>query len=271
MRILAQTGARDPQRSRAKLPRRLVVGIAGPALTALLFAVAVRNGTPFPPDVRLHRWVLDHRSLGLSDVAVAVTDTGAGVCAYCLAAFAGAVAVVGRRRWWLGAIVGFAALLLGQLFRTSLATIVGRARPPAADWITHPSGFALPSGHTTTSALVAAGLAAALHRRARRPATRAAAVIVPGLWAFAVGISRIYLGVHWPTAVVAGWLLAAVLACVCLPPLALLLDWIGRDRPGPVANARGVCRSARPGTVWCGARTGDEEVKKSRRTATPER
>ncbi|OAA22287.1 undecaprenyl-diphosphatase [Frankia sp. EI5c] len=208
--------------------RRLVVGAAAVLLAALVAAVVVGNGRPFAPDSGWHRWVLDHRSTGLSDVAVAVTHTGVGACAYGLAALAGAGAA-GRRRWWLGAAVGMAALLAGQLLRTSLATVVGRARPPTAAWITHPSGFAFPSGHTTTSALVAAGLAAALYRRARRRSSRVAAVAVPGMWALAVGMSRIYLGVHWPTDVLAGWLLAASLAGVCLPPLAALLRRVGRD------------------------------------------
>lgn len=219
-----------PRWTRAAFLRSLIAGVSGLVLTALVFAVVLRSGTPFALDVRWHRWVLGHRNSALSGVAVAVTDTGVGVCAYGLAAIAGAVAVSRRTRWWLGAAVGLAALLAGQLLRTSFATIIGRSRPPAADWITHPSGFAFPSGHTTTSALVAVGLAAVLHRRARRPVTRAVAVAVPGLWAFAVGVSRIYLGVHWPSDVLAGWLLAAVLAGIFLPPLAALLAWIRQIR-----------------------------------------
>ncbi|WP_018500614.1 phosphatase PAP2 family protein [Parafrankia discariae] len=221
-------GPPAPERARTETVRYAVVGVAGILLTVLLGAVVFRSGTPLGLDAGWHRWVLAHRNPGMSDVVVAVTDTGAGACAYSLAALAGALAAPRWRRWWLGAVTGVAALLLGQLLRTSLAVIVGRARPPVADWITHPSGFAFPSGHTTTSALVAAGLAAVLYRRARRRSTRAAAVAVPGVWAFAVGLSRIYLGVHWPTDVFAGWLLATVLAVACLPSLGALLAWSGQ-------------------------------------------
>ncbi|WP_154675272.1 phosphatase PAP2 family protein [Parafrankia elaeagni] len=213
--------------------RLLVAVLAGGLLTALLCAVALRNAAPFALDLHGHRWALGQRSHALSDIAVAVTNTGVGICAYALAAVSGAVAVARRALWWLGAVVGIAALMTGQLLRTGLATVMGRARPPTVDWITHPSGFAFPSGHTTTSALVALGVAAVLYRRARRPAARAAAVAVPGLWAFAVGVSRIYLGVHWPSDVLAGWLFALLLACVCLPPLAVLLGRVGQDGSGP--------------------------------------
>lgn len=214
----------------ADISRRLGAAVAGLLLTVLLAAVVLRDGMPFALDAGWHRWALAHRTPTLSEVAVMVTDTGTGVCTYALSAVAGAVAVA-RRWWWLGAVTGVAALLLGQSFRTSLATIVGRARPPMADWITYPSGFAFPSGHTTTSALVAAGLIVVFYRRARRPAARVAAIAVPGVWAFAVGLSRTYLGVHWLTDVFAGWLLATILACVCLPLLGTLLARIGQDRP----------------------------------------
>ncbi len=209
--------------TRAGSRRGLVVSLSGLLLLALAIAVIHRGGTPFALDATWHRWAVAHRGPGRSDAAVALTDTGTGPCAYGLAAVGGAVAVGRRRRWWLSGVIGAAALLAGQLLRTSLATAIGRSRPPAADWISHPSGYAFPSGHTTSSALVAAGLGAALYLRARSPAGRVAAIVVPGGWAAAVGISRIYLGVHWPTDVLAGWLLAAVLAGSCLPLLGTLL------------------------------------------------
>ncbi|MCM3882822.1 phosphatase PAP2 family protein [Frankia sp. R82] len=209
--------------------RRIVIAVSGLLLAALLCAVLLRGGAPFALDTACHRWVLDHRGRALTDIAVAATRSGVGICPYGLAAAGGALAP--RRpwpwRWWPGALIGMAALLVGQALRIGLAALVDRARPPAADWITHPSGHAFPSGHTTTSTLVAIGVAVILHRRAGRPATRVAAVVLPGLWAISVGASRVYLGVHWPTDVLAGWLLAVFLAAVCLPPLAAVLDRAG--------------------------------------------
>ncbi|HZN15868.1 MAG TPA: phosphatase PAP2 family protein [Acidimicrobiales bacterium] len=83
---------------------------------------------------------------------------------------------------------------------------VERARPPLASQLVHPSGYAFPSGHAIESIAVwgvACVVISLVLRRRARLAVRlvAAAVIV------AVGVSRIYLGVHWTTDVIAAWIL----------------------------------------------------------------
>ena len=202
---------------------RLGLLAAAALLLAVLTAVVmVRDGRPFALDTALHHWALTHRDPALDRFGIDLAVTGTGAPAYAVAAVAGAVATGTRRWWWRGALAGVTALALAEVLRTSLATAVGRPRPPRADWLEYASGHAFPSGHSTTSALLALGLAAALLTRAQRPSARAAAVVVPTLWALAVGVDRVYLGVHWPTDVLAGWLLAALIGCVLLPPLGVL-------------------------------------------------
>ncbi len=200
------------------MPRRhLLATVAAVLLAALILFSAARDGAPIGPDADLHRWVLDHRTATGIDVATFVTDTGNRVIPHLLAALAGALAV--PRAWWLGAVAGFAALLTGQLLRFFLVHALDRPRPPEDGWFSHVNNPSMPSGHATTAALTAIGLAAALLPYCHRTATRALAVAVPAAWGASVGLTRIYLGVHWPTDVLAGWLFAAALTLLVLPPL----------------------------------------------------
>ncbi|UED85015.1 phosphatase PAP2 family protein [Streptomyces profundus] len=186
------------------------------ALCAALLAVVIAGGNePLAIDSALHEWALAHRTPGWDDAFTLVSETGTRLPATVGAMIAGALAA--GRHWWLGAVAGGAALLLAQLLRYGLVVTIDRPRPPEADWVTQVNNPALPSGHATTSALVAIGLAAALWPRCRRRLTRALAVGLPALWATAIGLSRVYLGVHWPTDVLAGWLLAITLTTALLP------------------------------------------------------
>ncbi|SFL86339.1 phosphatase PAP2 family protein [Geodermatophilus ruber] len=201
-------------------PVRRLAGTAwilGAALTVLIGWVLVHHRRPLAVDLTLHAAALAHRTPALTTVALAVTGSS-GELAWVLAVVGGLLAVRSRP-WWVGALAGAAALGLGQLLRLGLVTGIGRARPPAADWAARAGGYALPSGHTTTATL-GAGLLCLGLARALRGAWRVAGVAVTACWAVAVGLTRVYLGVHWPTDALGGWLLGTLLTV--LAALALL-------------------------------------------------
>ncbi len=123
---------------------------------------------------------------------------------------------------WRRQSTSVAFLLITATAATALrhATLALVARPRPADRLTPSTGWAYPSGHTT-SATIAAGIVIMLAlsvlatRRARTGLVAAAAT-----WAVLVGISRVALVAHWPTDVIGGWLLAtAVTAAMSLSPL----------------------------------------------------
>ena len=202
--------ARGARRAQRPSPGPLWVAAVCAALLAVLVTavLAVGGKRPLPGERELHDWALDHRPGAATAVARALTDSGTGMWPYLLAALAGILAGRGVRGRVCGAVAALAVLALGQALRMALMVALARPRPPRADWATHASGFSMPSGHSTTSALVAGIVCWAAARSTRRMVRRCVWVLAV-LWAAGVGLTRIYLGVHWPGDVVAGWLLAA--------------------------------------------------------------
>ncbi|WP_052847706.1 phosphatase PAP2 family protein [Streptomyces avicenniae] len=207
--------------------RVTIAAVAAALLAALMFAVALRDGAPFPVDDTLHDEALERRTGGWNDAFRFITSTGSGVPPLVIAAVVGALYV--PRTWWLGAVAGVGALAVGQLVRLLIVTTFDRPRPPVADWLIHVNNPSMPSGHAATSGMVAIGVAVLLARHL----PRAVAYGVPAVWAVAVGVSRVYLGVHWPSDILAGWLYATVAACVLLPPLGAALARAGRRSAVP--------------------------------------
>lgn len=111
--------------------------------------------------------------------------------------------LVVRRRWWTAAWVATAVLLVGPL-TTLVKESVGRVRPPFADGGATYASLALPSGHASgVATLVTVGLLLAwpaLHPPARGWWLAAGLAL-----AVLVGLTRLWLGVHWLSDVLAGW------------------------------------------------------------------
>ncbi|MFJ3720485.1 phosphatase PAP2 family protein [Streptomyces sp. NPDC090057] len=184
------------------------------AFAVLTMVVTGRGGSPLWLDDGFLGWAAGHRPDVAVAVARGVTSTGTGVVPYVLAAVAGAVAGRTARQRLLAAALCLACLGTGQALRYGAMELVHRPRPPHGDWATHASGWAFPSGHTTTAALTAGILIVALTLRAPHGGT--ALRMALACWGLLVGLTRCYLGVHWFTDVLGGWLFAAGWLGTCL-------------------------------------------------------
>jgi membrane-associated phospholipid phosphatase len=163
-------------------------------------------------DGRLLELFIDHRTPGLVRLAHDVTTYGNYVVLVVIAIAAGLL-LLWRTGQLRAAAAPLATLLVTGAVVAGAKAIVGRERPPLGLRLAHEADRSFPSGHAAdgtalylTLALVVA--ATLLHR----PVHRRVLVGAAAVWSVLIGLSRLVLGVHWPTDVLAGWVLGAGMA-----------------------------------------------------------
>jgi undecaprenyl-diphosphatase len=116
---------------------------------------------------------------------------------------------------WRMALFVCGSVMGGLLLSNLLKMLFHRARPDLVPFGSYVSTASFPSGHSMLSAATYLTLGALLARSHRRKRVKAFLLLFAGLISFLVGVSRVYLGVHWPTDVLAGWTAGASWAILC--------------------------------------------------------
>lgn len=143
-----------------------------------------------------------------------ITSLGSGVVLFLLvAAVAGFLALRGQHRGLLFLLV--AATVGGSLLASVLKNIFDRPRPDLVTHLTRVSNSSFPSGHSVMAAVVYLTLGAILARMVTPPGHKLYFILVGFLLAILVGLSRIFLGVHYPSDVLAGWAAGLAWAVLC--------------------------------------------------------
>ena len=115
-----------------------------------------------------------------------------------------------RRRSWTPAILIAAAGLGSMAMTIAGKDIIGRVRPPLAEAVPpYEYSPSFPSGHTLSSVAVAGTIAYLLILRQTSTVARTLTVAGAAVFALTIGLSRVFLGHHWFTDVVAAWLLGS--------------------------------------------------------------
>lgn len=122
------------------------------------------------------------------------------------------LALDGKRRM---ALFVLGCVVSGVLLSSGLKEVFQRPRPDLVPHGSYVTSTSFPSGHSMMSAVTYLSLGALLARSQTRRRLKAFFLLSAGLLTLLVGVSRVYLGVHWPTDVVAGWTAGAVWALVC--------------------------------------------------------
>ncbi|MFL9828035.1 phosphatase PAP2 family protein [Rhodoplanes sp. SY1] len=140
----------------------------------------------------------------------------------------GYLVIDGKRAAALFVLVSVAG---GALLIDGIKLVIARPRPDLVAHMVDVSTYSFPSGHATASAVVFLTLGVLLARIGRRRRVKAYVIGTAIALTLAIGASRVYLGVHWPSDVLAGWCLGAAWAMLCWQ-IGLWLQRRGRiERP----------------------------------------
>lgn len=168
----------------------------------------------------------------LEKFAIDLTSLGGHTVLTLLVIIVGAYLLLAGRR-------ATAALLAGSAVGAALVShgfklLVDRARPDVVEHLVEVSTPSFPSGHALLSACVYLTLGALLARQFPQPALRRFFIGVAAGITMLVGLSRVYLGVHWPSDVLAGWIVGALWAWGCWVLASSMRSGGRRGRPASV-------------------------------------
>ncbi len=152
---------------------------------------------------------------------------GMGVLTFIALAACGFLLLQGKRR---STFLVFAAVVGAIVLSSILKIGFDRPRPDLVPHGSYVMTASFPSGHSMLSAATYLTLGALLARTQNRLRIKAYILILAILLTLLVGISRVYLGVHWPTDVLAGWTAGVTWALLCW----LVAGWLqkkGRIEP----------------------------------------
>lgn len=200
--------------------RHTVIGVVLSIVFTVVFARLFdfvqdhgKSATPF--DRSILYFMYQHRAHDFTVAATFLAHMGSPPVIAGLALASAILGIFWRKvrgaAWTLPiAIIGAGIIIQG------VKLVIKRPRPSFFAPLLHESGFSFPSGHSLI-AMVVYGLLGyfALHL-CKNPAARLAVRIVTVLVVVAIGTSRVYVGVHYPTDVLAGWIAGVPWLIACL-------------------------------------------------------
>lgn len=223
---MSMTGAGKANvRAGRRSGRLLPLGAAAILVLLAVFALlldTVLDGDALRLDSALLTWLRDGadpsqaRGSGwITAVFTEITHLG-GTVTLTLATMAVAGLLLIERKVRAAALV-LVSVVGGTLISTLTKLGVDRPRPDLVPHLVEVTSPSFPSGHAMLSAVVYLTLGAMLAQfEFSRSATRVYVMVVAVAMTLAIGFSRVLLGVHWPSDVLAGWCLGAAWAIACL-------------------------------------------------------
>lgn len=219
-----------------QLPQRVLflwagaLFVAGDVVFWLMFAAVLSASGLATLDGAVHTFVVDSRSPVATGFLAGVSAVTSPTVMSVAGGLVAVVWAVWKRELWRPAIL-MGAMVLSVVLATVIKLEVSRSRPPSSDFLLGPDdALSFPSGHTLGAAVFVSVLAYLLVSRSGTRMTAVLAYAGAALVTLLVAYSRLYLGYHWLTDVVASM---GVALGVC--GLAVFVDAVRYGRANPVS------------------------------------
>lgn len=178
-------------------------------------------------DAPIVNYIAAHRLDWLTKAMEVTTYVGGGTFLIAVSVIGGLVLRYRNNSWhpfWLlaAAALGAVALDLAAKF------IISRPRPPVTLMAAPITGWAFPSAHSAESTAVYGALAYLLSQTQKDWKVKVSSLAFAVVIAFLTGVSRVYLGVHWPTDVMAGWALGSAWLAIVFTSASIIEKSAGR-------------------------------------------
>ena len=186
----------------------MIIGLIG--FTVIAYMIATRGNVFFDDPVR--NLFYDARSPGLTTLMELITYAGQwpAVTVLCLL-----LLIYPKTRFTFGVPVSLAAILT-QILEKAVKYTICRPRPHVSLHLVEEHSYSFPSGHSISGMAVYMLLFILIMAYMEGGGRKTALLILTFILAFGVGLSRIYLGVHYPSDVLAGWFGAWAMIAVVL-------------------------------------------------------
>lgn len=156
-----------------------------------------------------------------------ITSLGSGTVLVLFSIIVTGYLLLQKKYYWLWLLL--IATIGGALIVWGLKEIIGRTRPTVVTHLLEEKSLSFPSGHSMMSAIVYLTQATLLSRIEKNRIAKIFIISIALLLTFLIGISRVYIGVHYPTDVLAGWIAGISWALLCWY-VASLLETRGKDK-----------------------------------------
>jgi len=181
------------------------------------FAGHVRSGSTQAFDTAVLRWIGLHRSPLLDHVMLEITFLGTGMVVLMIVGISGMFLWLTKHKYSAALLMISTAggLLLNQLLKNGF----GRPRPQVFEWGTTVVSTSFPSGHAMSAAVAYGTVAYLAARLQERRLHRVVTLVLAAVMIVCISVSRLYLGVHYPSDVLAGVIIGLAWAGFCMATL----------------------------------------------------